>query len=414
MKRWSAMLIAGEASGDRLAADLVHSLRQGAARTWSAPVPDLQPRRTSLDPEFFGAGGPQMAQAGVALSLDLTRHSVIGLVEVIRKLHKFKRIYTQLLQEAITRQPDALIGVDFSGLNRRLAQAVKRHVRSRCGPFRNWNPKLVQYVSPQVWASRPGRAKAMERDYDLVLSIFPFEKEWYARHAPGLRVEYVGHPLVDQYYHAASNWTPAQANTTGAAQSPLVLLLPGSRPGEIERHAGPILGCARIMSARPDLRFRVVLPSQELAVQLEELWLPDYKFLREERACLELQIGDLAGALLRANVAIACTGTVTMECAYFGVPTVAFYKTSWGTFQIAKRIVHVNHVAMPNILAGETLYPEFLQNQATAHSLARAALALLDNPDRRLHIRTELGKLAHSLGPPGASQRAASAILSLS
>src|SRR5437867_10281637 len=193
------MFIAGEPSGDLLAAHLARALRPAVIETQSRPTADAQPLHTGLAPEFFGAGGPMMAAAGVELAFDLTQHAVIGLWEVLKHYAKFHRLFRQLLQLAIERQPDAILCVDFFGFNRRFAHAVKRHVRARRGPFYQWNPKIIQYVSPQVWASRPGRARAMAGDFDLLLSIFPFEKPWYAQRVPELKVEFVGHPLTDRY-----------------------------------------------------------------------------------------------------------------------------------------------------------------------------------------------------------------------
>src|SRR6185436_15610218 len=198
MKPKSFMLIAGEASGDMLGAELVTALREECALIGTGPLSDFQPLFGGLAPRFFGAGGPRMAEAGVELATDLTEHAVVGLIEVIKHYRTFKRLFEQLLRLALERQPDAIICVDFSGFNRRFARAVKAHVSARAGVFNNWNPKIIQYVSPQVWASRPGRARQLERDVDLLLTIFPFEKAWYAGHAPKLRLEFVGHPVIDR------------------------------------------------------------------------------------------------------------------------------------------------------------------------------------------------------------------------
>ena len=140
-----------------------------------------------------------MAEAGVELAFDMTAHAVVGLLEVLKKYFKFSGFLRQLLQLAIDRQPDAVICVDFSGFNRRFGHALKKYVHAHQGPFANWNPRLIQYVSPQVWASRESRARKMARDFDLLMSIFPFEQEWYATHASGITVEYVGHPILDRF-----------------------------------------------------------------------------------------------------------------------------------------------------------------------------------------------------------------------
>ena len=137
-----------------------------------------------------------MAGAGVDLAFDLTEHAVVGIAEVLKNYAKFRRLFHQLLNLALEKKPDAIICVDFSGFNRRFAHAVRQR-QLTADP--NWRPRIIQFVSPQVWASRPGRSRAMARDFDLLLSIFPFEKQWYAQHAPELRVEFVGHPMIDRH-----------------------------------------------------------------------------------------------------------------------------------------------------------------------------------------------------------------------
>jgi lipid-A-disaccharide synthase len=392
------MIIAGETSGDMLAADLVTALRARIMADYRYSD-DLQPLQADLAPRFFGAGGPRMAAAGVELAMEMTSHAVTGLWEVVANYRKFKRIFDQLFQLAIDREPHAIICVDFSGFNRRYATAIKRHVRSRRGTFNNWNPKIIQYVSPQVWASRPGRAYKMPGAYDLLLTIFPFEQDWYASRVPKLRVEFVGNPIVDR--HAGQ---PSVVRTSDST-TPLVLLLPGSRTGELRRHLPVLLPALQIIRARhPNLRARMILPDPSLRNQASLMGLP---------SDLDVQVGGLHESLAAADLAIASTGTVTMECAYFGVPTVALYKTSWPTYQIAKRLITVDHVAMPNILANEVLFPEFIQNEATPENLARAALELLDDDTRRTRIKLRLKEIVASLGGTGATQRAAEVIVNL-
>lgn len=399
------MFIAGEPSGDLLAAELIQALRAMLLRRDASPSSDLLPLRASLEPRFFGAGGPRMAEAGMELAVDLTQHAVVGVVEVLKNYRKFRRLFHQLLELACTRQPDAIIFVDFSGFNRRFAHAVRARLRAQRGRFNNWTPKLVQYVSPQVWASRESRVHSMACDLDLLLSIFPFEKDWYALRAPDLRVEFVGHPMLDRYGNAESQKPHAASTARSPSPTPLVLLLPGSRPAELSRHLPVMIGAARRMQAHRPLEFRVVVPSETLA-----------RHARAEMASqpsIEVQVGGLDGCLQRAQLALASTGTVTLECAYFGVPTVALYMTSWGNYHIAKRLVRVGFLAMPNLLAGEAVFPEFIQHAATAENLAREALDLLDNADRCEGIRRKLAKIIATLGGPGASQRAARVIAEL-
>jgi len=295
-----------------------------------------------------------------------------------------------------------VIGVDYGGFNLRFGEAVKKYVREN--PFSTWNPKIVQFVSPQVWASRPGRADKLARDYDLLLSIFPFEKAWYAKRVPKLRVEFVGHPMIGRFANDDLRFTRGSAGDSSIVnRKSQILLLPGSRKSELQRHLPPMLDALKLIQEKlPAAKAKMVLPNPALVALAKSLG-----------ANLEIQIGELPWALAEADVALASTGTVTMECAFFGVPTVTLYKTSWLTYQIAKRIVTVKSLTMPNLLAGETVYPEFIQSEATPENLSRATLELLQDEGQRAKIKAQLAQIVASLGEPGAAGRAANAVLSL-
>ena len=400
------MFIAGEASGDLLAAELVAALREELQRTESRPTLDLQPLRTGLAPRFFGAGGPSMKAAGVDLAFDLTQHSVIGLSDVLQHYLKFRRFFDQLFHLAVERQPDAIIGVDYGVFNLRFGHAIRQYVRKHSGIFQSWNPKIIQYVSPQVWASREGRAYRIARDYDLLLCLFPFEKEWYAKRVPRLHVEFVGHSMVDRYSNDGLRQPGKEVRTASAEKwAPQLLLLPGSRTNELRRHLPAMLGALKLIQEKqPGLRANMVLPSEMLAQLAKSMGTP---------TGVEIQVGGLPAALARADVAVASTGTVTMECACFGVPAVTLYKTSWINYRIAKAIATVDTATMPNLLAKEEVYPEFIQHQATPENISRAALALLGDAHQRAETKAKLAKIIASLGGPGASRRAAHAVTQL-
>jgi lipid-A-disaccharide synthase len=208
--------------------------------------------------------------------------------------------------------------------------------------------------------------------------------------------------MIDRYGAVrARNGEPAG----GSRRFPTILLLPGSRPGELRRHTQVLVGALdKIRSRFPQMEARMVLSSEELLSQAKEMGLPAY---------LQSQIGDLPAALAQADLALASTGTVTLECAYFGVPAIALYKTSFLTWEIAKRIITVQYGAMPNLLADRELFPEFIQDNATSDNIAQAAIALLQDEPRRKVIQEQLPSLVASLGTPGAAQRAAQAVLSL-
>ena len=403
MKARSFMLIAGETSGDVLAARLVREIRSEYGAQPAIVTPDYQPLRGSFSPRFFGAGGPRMAAEGVELDVDMTSRSVVGLWEVLKQYPEFRRLFYQLFRLAIMRQPDVIICVDFGGFNLRFAHAIRRHIRSGTDWFHPWNPKIIQYVSPQVWASRENRAYRMAEDYDLLLSIFAFEKDWYRKRVPRFRVEFVGHPMIEAYRRLGAEVSGSPGPVTNRGTT--VVLLPGSRPGELRRHLPVMLGALKILQGQvPDIRARMVLPNERLVQQALRFGLP---------AQLDLQCGNLQDVLRHAQLAISKTGTITLDCAWFGVPTVALYKTSWSTYQVARRLVKVKYIAMPNLLADEAIIPEFIQDAATPENVAGAALELLRNEDRRREMKAKLARITASLGGGDASRRAARIILEL-
>ena len=378
------MLIAGEASGDLLAAELVSELR--------AKLPDAT---------FFGVGRDAMAANGVEAVYSMSQLAVVGITDVFRKTLEFRRLLKLLLAEAVRRQPDVIIGVDYGGFNLRFARMVKEYVRKHPG---GWKPKTVQFVSPQVWASRPKRANRLAADCDLLLSIFPFEKDWYAQRVPQLRVEFVGHPMVDRFAKDDLRTTnEAQPAKQIVNREPNILLLPGSRRSELKQHLPAMLGGLKLIREKfAQVKASMVVPSEATA-----------RLAKELGADMEIQIGNLPDALKAADVAIAKTGTVTMECAFFRVPTVTLYKGSWINYQIARHYITVKTFTMPNLLAGEEVFPEFLQQALTAENLARAALDLLQSETQRAKMQAQLDEIIASLGAPGAAKRAAEAVLSL-
>ncbi len=382
MKSLQFMLVAGEPSGDLLAAELVEALRTALAR------------REAPAPRFFGAGGPVMAAAGVELELDLTQYALIGISDVLPNLWRLRRIQQRLLDLAVRQRPDVVVCIDYGGFNRRFAAAI----RTRQGA--GWRPRVIQYVSPQVWASRPSRARTMARDLDLLISILPLERPWYAQRYPEFRVEFVGHPIVDRHPTAGTDASPTPQGP------PRVLLLPGSRRSEIRFHWPVMVDAARAIQAEVPARWIAVFTSESLRRQA--LALDDGRTFG-----LETQIGGLSPQLAGATLALASTGTVTLECALWRVPTIGMYMGTWLTYQIARRIIQVRHFALPNLLAGEIVIPEFLQQGATPANIAGEAIRLLRDPSERQRIRERLGRVVRELGPPGAADRAATAILGL-
>lgn len=400
MRPKEIMLIAGEPSGDLLGAELVNALREELTRAEIDYTHDLQPLHTGLEPRFFGAGGPAMKAAGVELAFDMTEHAMIGL-PTPKQYFQLRQRFHQLLQLAMERQPDAIIGIDYNHFNLRFAHTVRQYFNQRSGWFQDWRPRLVKYISPQVWASRESRAYQIAHDYDLLLCLFPFEKAWYARRAPKLHVEFIGHPMVDSFRLLSSDSCAHAASRN----SPQILLLPGSRQKEIRRHLPLMLAAFRLIKDKfSGALGRMVLPSEALANQARAVCSSED---------VAIQVGGLENVLAQTDIAISKTGTITMECAFAGIPTVTLYKVSWVFYEIGKRVVKVKSITMPNLLAGEEVFPEFIQNAATPENIARSALELLQNEARRNEIKKKLAKVLASLGGPGASRRAARAITEL-
>jgi len=396
----SCMIIAGEASGDVLAAELVGALRAetGYQETTSLELTS-NPKSISPFPwQFFGVGGPKMRQAGVDLTYDLTEHAVVGLWEVIKHYPDLKRLFNRLLQMARQRMPDVIVLVDYPGFNLRFVKAIKHIVRQKLSWFNNWNPKIVYYVSPQIWAWHSSRVHQIARDVDLMLCIFPFEKAWYAERVPQFRAEYVGHPLLDRY-------PTFERRQHRPACPPLVLLLPGSRERELKKHLPEMLNSSQVLSGNQKARFRVVAPNHALAEYARKL--------AANQPEIEIAVGQLASSFIEATAAVASSGTVTMECAYFGIPTVVIYKTSWSTYQLGKRFIRVKYLAMPNLLAGESIFPELIQHEACASKIASELQKFLSEPSLRESIQRKLESVISSLGMPGGAARAARSILRL-
>ena len=386
--RKTVLMIAGEASGDTLGAELIEA-------TQTEPGGDLI--------DFIGAGGPKMAAAGQHAELDLTQHAVVGIWEVLKNYGKFRQLFRQLLDLATRREPDAIVLIDYPGFNLRFAGAIRNYQTSGGGAFRDWQPKIICYVSPQLWAWREGRVHAIARDIDLMLSIFPFEKEWYAQRVPEFPVQFVGHPLVARFPLATPAGKAVPLDPDLFTEEPTVLLLPGSRRREIDKHLPVMLEAAVIFSEKIKAHLRIVLPSDEM-LELARQHIPT-------GIKIDLQVGGLAKALGQASLAIASSGTITMECAWFRVPTVVLYKTSPLTHALGRRLVKVPYLAMPNLLAGEELFPEFIQSAANADNLAEASLRLLRDRSERTRILDGLDLVAAQLGESGAATRAARAVL---
>ena len=364
-------LIAGEASGDARGAELMRALRERQ--------PDL---------EFFGAGGREMHALRGDHFLDWADEAVVGLWDVLKKYGYFKKQFNLMLADLARVQPAALILIDYPGFNLRLAQAAKKRFPAL---------KIIDYISPQVWAWHRERIPKMARYLDLMLCIFPFEKPLYD--ASGLHTVFVGHPMLDSL----------AARRIGQPRDPhLVGLFPGSREKEVRKIFPAMVEAAvQMKSARPELRFEASAASHQLADRMLatlERFGQDADFCRiTVRASHELMQRAIAG--------MVCSGTATLEAAFFGLPLCVVYKVAWLTWVVGKRLVKVPFLGMPNVLAGREIAREFLQGDATPEALAKETLRLVTNAEAREALQHDLAAVTAQLGDSGAAQRAAEAIL---
>lgn len=378
------MIVAGEPSGDAHAASLVNALRQAEPQTSF---------------EFFGATGPLMRAAGVNSTVNSDDLAIMGLVEVGRIISKFWRAYKLLKQAAREQKPDAVILVDWPEFNLRLARALHRD-----------RFKVIYYISPQLWAWRSYRTRNIRRDVDLLLSILPFEKDWYAEQGVD-HVEYVGHPLAGE---VKTGITRAQfcRQLKLDPKSPIISLLPGSRRKEVERILPPMLEAAALISARrPEIQFVVVVAPSRTSDEVRSL-------IRAQRAtpeplpsCLHIFSGDSRDALAASDVAAIASGTATLEAAILGTPMAIVYKESMINWHTLGRLINVDHFGLVNLVAGERVVNELMQDDLNGETLSAELLSLLD-AKRNAEMREILSDVAHQLGEGGASQRAAIKVLS--
>jgi lipid-A-disaccharide synthase len=372
------MISCGEASGDLYAGALVRAMR-------------------SIDPQVsaFGFGGGQLQAAGAELVGDYRGLSVTGLTEVIRKLPASYRMLRTLRKEAAARRPDVFVAIDFPDFNFRLLPAM-----------RDLGIPVVYYVSPQLWAWRSGRIDTIKQFVSRMLVIFPFETAIYEK--AGVPVEFVGHPLVDLAI-ARRDRAAVLGGAGLRVDQPVVALLPGSRPNEL-REILPTLADAAMLLAqqRPGIQFLVArapaLPDDLFAplTRLASAGVP--------HAVLEGVTDDVLGA---ADVVVTASGTATVQTALHGRPMVVVYRLSPVTFMLGRPFVRVHTYGMVNLVAGRPIVPELIQDRFTPEATAREVLAILTEPDRARDMRTALDDVRRRLGAPGASARAAAAVLGL-
>lgn len=370
------LMVAGEPSGDRHAADLARVLRV------------LLPRV-----RLWGMGGEHMAREGVELLVDIRGLSVVGISEVLGHMGAILAAHKAILRQ-VDRDPPLLgILIDFPDFNLWLA----RGLRGRRVP-------LLYYIAPQVWAWRKGRVKLMARLLDRVAAILPFEEEILRR--AGIKAEYVGHPLLEQVNGRMSQ-EDARTLLGFPPETPILGLFPGSRPGEVERLLPIMLRAVKLALAEvPDMKPVVALSTLVTRDRVEGP-------IRDSRVEVEVVAGQAHTVMRASKMAIVASGTVTLEAAILETPILVIYRTSWITYFLGRLLATVQHVALVNVLAGERIVPELLQWSATPRTLCARMLALWDDQGARNDMVVRLRQVAASLGSRVASRRTAEMVLEM-
>ena len=370
LQRQKLMVVAGEPSGDAHAAALVKALQERA------------------EVEFFGATGPLMRDAGVETVVNSDELAIMGIVEVGRVFRKFLRAFRELKAAALERSPDAVILVDWPEFNLRLASTLHRR-----------GFKVIYYISPQLWAWRARRVNNIKRDVDLLLSILPFEVDWYKAHAVE-HVEFVGHPLAGEVKARFGREEFCRRNDLDPLR-PIVSFLPGSRIKELQRILPPMIeAIGQLRTVRPEIQSVVVVAPSRSVAEIREITSSNVKLIEQQTR----------EALASSTAAAVASGTATLEAALLETPMVVVYKESPINWHTLGRLITVPHYGLVNLVAGKEIATELMQNMLTSENLTTKLLELLE-PETNRAMRENLREVAHKLGEPGASQRAADVIV---
>lgn len=365
----SLFLIAGEVSGDTHGAALLESLS------------------TFGDWRFSGLGGPAMRRHSDEIEDWLGEAAVLGLWEVLKKYGYFRRKMDETVARVMETQPDGVVMIDYPGFNLRLARRLRDL---------GYRGKLIDYISPQVWAWKKGRIKVMAELLDRMICIFPFEKELYEN--SGLPTDFAGHPLVDSLAPVRARGIVREEN--------LVALMPGSREREIEALFPAMLGAVPLLRARfPELRFVTSGANEMLSTRLGEM-------IRATGLEDIVSVGTRTSheIFCRATVGVVASGTATLEAACLGLPYCLVYKVAWLTAVVARRVMSVPFLGIVNVLAGREVVKELLQEKAGAAAIAEELGRLLSDPAARLALQADLAATVALLGEGGAHHRAAEAV----
>lgn len=370
----SVMIIAGETSGDLHGARLVAAMRK---------IDD--------NISFFGIGGPSMKNEGVEIVVDAASLSVVGITEAFSRMPWIIGGLSAIKRAVAGKRPGLVILIDFPDFNLHMARYVKR-----------FSIPVLYYISPQIWAWRLGRIKKIRKYVDRMAVILPFEKAFYERH--GVPVTFVGHPLLDDRFHSS-----AGAHSEKDEQKVVIGLLPGSRQQEIDRNLPVMLAAATHVNRKMGgIRYAVsVAPGIDTDTVLE--------YIRPYRDVMDIRTakGDIGDLLSRSKMAIAASGTVTLETAIHGVPMVIIYHVSPVSYMLGRALIRVEHIGLANIIAEERIVPELIQKDATPANIARAVINVLENPALFEETRRKLRMVRNQLGEAGASGKTAAIAYSM-
>ncbi|MDX2346403.1 MAG: lipid-A-disaccharide synthase [Legionella sp.] len=360
------VIIAGEASGDLHAATLVRALKLSAPNT-----------------KFSGIGGQHMQTAGVELISDLARFGVTGIIEVLQHFKVIKRAYRAIQAHLKQTKPDLLILVDYPGFNLRLADYAKKHL----------GLKIIYYISPQLWAWKPGRIKRIQASVDHMAVIFPFEKKIYE--TAGVPVSFVGHPLMQNQNQNIKISTPPSRSSFGLPKNkPILAMLPGSRINEIERHMPVFYQTAlKLIKIYPDLHIVIPVANTLTPEYLKRFWLS------KKIPCILIQNQKATDIARISDAIVVASGTASLECALLEKPMCIIYKVGLVSYLAAVFFLRIQYIGLCNLLMNQMTVPELLQYDFNPDELTEVLVKLLDqntNP-LKIAIQTGLKSLKQSL-----------------
>ncbi|MBM3245914.1 MAG: lipid-A-disaccharide synthase [Candidatus Omnitrophica bacterium] len=365
-------IICGEASGDLHAASLAKEILR------------INPRI-----KISGVGGQALRQAGAQVFCDIKDLSVIGLFDVLKNLPKFLALKKLILEKIGSEKPDAAIFVDFSGFNLRLAKAINNILPT------------IYYISPQVWASRPGRIHTIKKYISKIIVFFKFEREFYQKY--GVSADLVGHPLLDIVKPAMERGEFLRQLGL-AEEKTTIALLPGSRVAEIKNILSLMLKSAALISRKLDAQYIIAkAPSVN--------WDIYQRPVKKEGINLKIAEGRTYDCLNACDFALVASGTATLETAIMQKPFVIIYKMDLANYLLYRPQIRLPYIGMANIVAGKKIIPEFIQFRARPQKISRQVLKILKNPAELEKIKTDLAQVKASLGSPGAASRAARIII---